>query len=335
MTQDYEPRQQAAAAAAAPTLSIVIPAYNVEEFVAEAIHSALSQTFRDLEVVVVNDGSIDRTAAIVSAMTDPRIRLISKPNGGLSSARNAGIAAARGRYIGLLDADDRWLPAKAARHIEAMDRDPTIAVTFSQSAYIDEAGRRTGQLLATRLAEPGLHDLIRYNHLGNGSTPVVRKDALEAVGLFDEKLRAGEDYDIWIRMLHRRIGRIVLVDEVLTEYRVRTVSLSAEPGILVPNGEAAHAKLRRELTDVPSHVLDQGLANFYRVAGRKCLSAGRIDEAWHWTVKAGATYPWVFLVDRKACATLVLVALARALPAPVRGWPNGCFRLMYRLLARS
>jgi len=321
-----------APAVQAPTLSVVIPAYNVQQFIADAVNSTLTQTFTDLEIVVVDDGSTDRTAEIVTAMTDPRVRLVSKPNGGLSSARNAGIRAARGRYIGLLDGDDRWLPFKAARHVEAMERDPTIGVTFSQSAYVDEEGRRTGQLLATRLAEPTLHDLIRYNHLGNGSTPVVRKEVFEAVGLFDEQLRASEDYDVWIRVLHRRAGRVILVDEVLTEYRVRSNSLSMEPDVFVPNGEAVHAKLRRELTDVPTHVLNHGLANIYRIAGRKCLSTGRFDEAWFWTMKARQTYPRLFLVDRKSCATFVLTAIARILPAPIRGWPNGCFRTIYRLL---
>jgi glycosyltransferase involved in cell wall biosynthesis len=317
----------------APTLSVVIPAYNVESFIADAVNSALTQTLTDLEVVVVDDGSTDRTAEIVTAMTDPRIRLVDKPNGGLSSARNAGIRAARGRYIGLLDGDDRWLEAKAARHVEAMERDPTIGVTFSQSAYIDEQGRRTGQLLTTRLAEPTLHDLIRYNHLGNGSTPVVRKDVFEAVGLFDEQLRASEDYDVWIRVLHRRAGRIVLIDEVLTEYRVRESSLSMEPDVFVPNGEAVHAKLCKELIEVPRHVLDHGLANIYRIAGRKCLSTGRIDEAWKWMTRARRTCPRLFMVDRKSCAVFVLTAMAYMLPEPIRGWPHGCFRIGYRLMS--
>jgi glycosyltransferase involved in cell wall biosynthesis len=313
-----------------PTLSVVIPAYNVESFIADAIDSALTQSFADLEVVVVDDGSTDRTAQIVAAMTDPRIRLVSKRNGGLSSARNAGIRAARGRYIGMLDGDDRWLPFKAALHIAAMERDPTIGVTFSQSAYIDEEGRRTGQLLATRLAEPGLHDLIRYNHLGNGSTTVVRSSVFEAVGLFDEQLRASEDYEVWIRVLHRRAGRIVLIPEVLTEYRVRDNSLSMDPRVFVPNGEAVHAKLRRQLTDVPVDVLNHGLANIYRIAGRKCLTSGRIDEAWFWVIRAKETYPSLLFVDWKSCATFCMIAMARALPKSMQRLPYACVNVAFR-----
>lgn len=318
---------------ARPRLSVVIPAYNVEAFVAEAVGSGLAQTLADLEVVVVDDGSTDRTAAVVAALDDPRLRLVRKPNGGLSSARNAGIRAAKAPFVGLLDADDRWLPDKAARHLELMAADPTIAVTFSDSAYIDDRGRRTGQLLATRQTEPGLLDLVRYNHLGNGSTAVVRRTAFETVGLFDEGLRSAEDQDLWVRILHRG-GRIVRISEVLTEYRIRDGSLSMVPEVFIRGGETLYAKFRRELTDVPHRTLDQGQAGLYRIASRKCLAGGRVEEAWRWLVRAVRLSPGLFLSDRKAIATLALVSVSRVLPARLRTSPYGWLNLALRWQGR-
>jgi hypothetical protein len=320
---------------ARPRLSVVIPAYNVAPFVAEAIVSALTQTVAELDVVVVDDGSTDGTAAVVAAIADPRLRLVQKPNGGLSSARNAGIRAARAPFVGFLDADNRWRPDKAARHLEVMESAPTIAVTFSDSAYIDERGRPTGQLLAARLAEPGLLEAVRYNWLGNGSTPVVRRAVFATVGGFDESLRAAEDQDLWVRILHRGAGRIVRVPAVLTEYRIRDGSLSMVPEVFIQGGEALYAKFRRDLPGVPGSVLDRGRAGLYRVASRKCPAGGRVDEAWRWLVQAVRLSPGLFLTDRKAIATLILVALSRALPASRRtspyAWLDRALRWQSRL----
>jgi hypothetical protein len=122
---------------------------------------------------------------------------------------------------------------------------------------------------------------------------------------------------------------------VLTEYRVRGDSLSMEPRVLVPNGEAVHAKLSRELTDVPVDVLNHGLANIYRIAGRKCLTSGRIDEAWFWMIKAKETYPSLLFVDRKSCVTFILIGMSRMLPKSMHGLPYACLNIAYRWLGHT
>src|SRR5689334_849057 len=105
----------------APTLSVIIPAYNVESYIETAVVSALDQTFTDLEVIVVDDGSTDGTAKVLQAIAnrrdDPRLLILTQQNRGLSSARNAGIGHARGEFIGLLDGDDAWRPEKADKHV--------------------------------------------------------------------------------------------------------------------------------------------------------------------------------------------------------------------------
>ena len=108
-----------------PILSVVIPAYNVEEFIRPAIESVLSQPFQDLEVIVVEDGSTDATARRITESPGPRVRVISKRNGGLAAARNTGNRAAKGKYIALLDGDDIWFRDYATRHVNALDRNPS------------------------------------------------------------------------------------------------------------------------------------------------------------------------------------------------------------------
>jgi len=109
-----------------PVVSVVIPAYNAAWCVGQAIDSALAQSFVDREIIVVDDGSTDDTPRVLAGYGS-RIRIVSKPNGGLSSARNAGVAAAQGEFVAFLDADDRWLPAKLARQVALMREEPRLA----------------------------------------------------------------------------------------------------------------------------------------------------------------------------------------------------------------
>jgi glycosyltransferase involved in cell wall biosynthesis len=189
----------------APLLSVVVPAYNVERYLRPAIDSVLAQSLRDLEVIVVDDGSTDKTPALLQDICrhddDPRLRTLRQDNRGLSAARNTGIRAARGAFIGFLDGDDIWLPEKAEIHLRAMQGDPGIGISFSDSEYLTESGARTGRYLHPWKARPSLHDMIRRNHVGNGSTPIVRRACFEEAGLFREQLTSCEDYEMWCRIL--------------------------------------------------------------------------------------------------------------------------------------
>jgi glycosyltransferase involved in cell wall biosynthesis len=173
-----------------PTLSIIIPAYNVAPFIRAAAESALNQTFHDLEVIVVNDGSTDDTWEILRSLReegqDARLNIVNKPNGGPSSARNAGIRVASGKYIGFLDADDLWGRDKAAKQIAVMEADASIAFTFSHSQYITEQGELTGCFTLSEKSELHAHDLIHRNYVGNGSTPIIRRDCIDLAGPFRE-----------------------------------------------------------------------------------------------------------------------------------------------------
>ncbi|HEX5616631.1 MAG TPA: glycosyltransferase [Acidimicrobiia bacterium] len=211
--------------------SIIVPAYNVERWVAAALDSALTQTYRPLEVVVVDDGSTDGTAAVLARYADhPDVVLVSQENRGLAGARNAGLAVARGEYVGLLDADDLWDPERTTRCIERLARDPDVGWVTSDLRVLEGEVRTDETQYRDRRRQPFVDDdqlrvIVRDNFVCHSA--VIRRDLFDRFGPFDVALRRAEDYDLWIRFL---LGgsRVALVDEPLGWYRIRPDSLSAD-----------------------------------------------------------------------------------------------------------
>ena len=197
-----------------PTVSVVIPAYNSAWCVDQAIDSVLAQTYRDYEIIVVDDGSTDTTRDVVQRYGNA-VRLISKPNGGMSSARNRGISEARGRYIAFLDSDDRWLPTKLACQVELLETHPDVVFCAAVATLEDPEGTRLGEWGCCRSAEADLENVFA-NHsavAGGASAVLARTEAVCAEHGFDESLGGAEDTDLWIRLAAR--GRYVCIDEPL------------------------------------------------------------------------------------------------------------------------
>jgi hypothetical protein len=310
-----------------PILSVVIPAYNVASYVEAAIDSALGQTFRALEVIVIDDGSTDSTPELLRAIehrvSDRRLRVIHQENGGLSAARNTGIRLALGRFIGFLDADDVWRPEKAEWHVSVLERHDDVGLTFSYSEYITEEGQETRQFMMSRVAEPSLHDMIRRNHIGNGSTAVVRRECFEQAGVFAPQLRSCEDYEMWCRILWQTAYRAQLIPKPLTLYRLRQSSLSFNATSFVANADAAVARLREQMPQVPEKVFRAGHAEHYRIAARKALLAGQRRAAADLLKSAVRLRPLMFLVNARALATAAAVIAPARLSAKILGTAIG------------
>lgn len=184
-----------------PAVSVVIPAYNAAWCVGRAVESVLAQTFRDFEVLVVDDGSTDDTAQVLSRFGAP-VKVIGKRNGGLSSARNAGIAAARGEMVAFLDADDWWQPAKLERQVELMRSRPEIGFCSTEATVVDPEGHVLNAWRTAPWQGSFLVHLFRAHGdvAGSGSAVVARRALLAQVGGFDESLRSLEDIDMWMRL---------------------------------------------------------------------------------------------------------------------------------------
>jgi hypothetical protein len=187
-----------------PAVSVLTPAFDVARFIGAALDSVLAQTTRDWEMVVVDDGSQDGTAAVVSSRRDPRIRLIRQENAGVSAARNRAIAAARGEAILFLDADDWLAPDALARLSAALHAAPEAVGAYGAFAFVaEDAGpgdppsrRKTGPF-------PGgdiLGRLLVENLFANGGHLLLRRDAVKRAGPFLSHVRYGEDWEYWIRL---------------------------------------------------------------------------------------------------------------------------------------
>jgi len=202
-----------------PSVTVVVPAYNVASYIREAVESALAQTVSNIEVLVIDDGSTDGTADRLEGFDDPRLMVLWQPNGGLASARNAGIRSASAEFLAFLDGDDLWLPDKLEHHLASFAVHPEADVTYSLSKTIDDNGREIGFIVPHRGGEISYRELLVENVLRNGSAAVLRTRVFEEAGWFDSDLVASTDLDMWLRIAALRPRNIVCIPRSLTLYR--------------------------------------------------------------------------------------------------------------------
>lgn len=205
------------------TVGVIVPMYNGAATIEETLASVCNQTHRDLDIVVVNDGSTDQSPNIVQNWPDSRVRLLSQDNAGLSATRNRGAAATDAPYLAFLDADDIWLPRKIEAQLEAISRRPD-ALIWCWYDEIDEYGkfRRAPDMNP----EATLQNLCRWNIVGNGSSMLVSRRAFDASGGFDTSLTAAEDYAFALEVADMFL--LEVVPERLMSYRVSSSSMSSD-----------------------------------------------------------------------------------------------------------
>ncbi|WP_404786563.1 glycosyltransferase family 2 protein [Altericista sp. CCNU0014] len=209
-----------------PSVSVVIPAYNAEQYIVETIESLQNQTFSDFEIIVSDDASTDRTVPIVREIGDPRLTVISAENGGVSAARNRGIAVARGEFIAFLDADDLWDPDKLRLQVEALRENPKAGLSygwFYQWNYAVHKAAETKLLMCPSATGPEAYrEIVEENVVGSGSNIFVRRAALDSVGGFDETLTHGEDWEFCFRVA--LAWEVALIPQPLVYYRQHSTS---------------------------------------------------------------------------------------------------------------
>lgn len=208
-------------------VSVIIPTYNNAQFVCDAIDSVLAQTYKNYEILLVDDGSMDNTRKVVEKYDGKQIRYIYQENKGLAGARNTGIKASRGELIAFLDADDMWLPEKLERQVSLINGFPNVGIVGCGYYGLDESGERVKETKGKNYSnkELLLNDLMVRNVVtGSGSGVLARKECFEKAGLFDESFRSTEDRDMWYRILN--FYDLKFVADYLVVIRVRKNSLS-------------------------------------------------------------------------------------------------------------
>ncbi len=213
-------------ARAAPAVSVIVCVYDGDDYVGAAIESALAQTYGDFELIAVDDGSTDGSSARIAAIEDPRIRLVRQANAGAAGALATGIREARGRYVAVLDQDDLWLPENLARHVEWLESNPTVDLTFSWYRVIDSAGRPIGLRSQRHRGSIGFRDLLRDFVIGATSNVVMRREAIERAGGIDASIARLYDLDLFLRVALLAPGNCVAVPEELMLYRRHSAQMS-------------------------------------------------------------------------------------------------------------
>jgi len=218
-------------------VSIVIPLYNGERYIGATLTSILEQTYEDIEIVVVNDGSTDRSIDICRQFKDPRIRYLEQANSGLAATRNLGIRHSRGKYLGFIDADDLWFPKKVARHVERFEADPDLGLSYSYSSLINEAGEDLGTFQKEGTDPTTFIDCYIRNVIGNGSNAMIRREvftgrssdpeAFPPIHSFDPELHRAEDYELWSRITYCTRWKVACIPEALVKYRINLTGLSS------------------------------------------------------------------------------------------------------------
>ena len=309
-----------------PTVSVIMPVFNVEPYVADAIRSVLAQSFTDFELIIVDDGGTDRSVEICQSFDDRRIRIVSQANRGLAGARNTGIGYALGRYIALIDSDDFWLPEKLAVHVAHLDRKPTIGASYGGAELIDAAGRRLGLHQRPKRGEASAKDVFCGRAIMNGSIPVFRKEMLEESVLrrqdqarrwyFDETLRRSEDVECWTRIAITSSLGFEAVPEELTLYRVNSNGLSADVVRQLNSWDQVCASLERLAPDFIAAHRSQARARELRYLARRCVQIGDRGLGLTLIAEAIRLRPALLIEDPiKTMTTLVACAAMRYLPA--------------------
>lgn len=312
-----------------PFVSVVIPLYQTERYIAEAIGSVLAQTFTDFEVIVVDDGSSDRGPDLARATGDERVRVVWQRNRGLAGARNTGIREAHGKIIAFLDADDRWAPGKLAAHIAHLARAPNVGVSFAKSRFIDDDGAPMGLVQCPATTHFTASDIFCRNPIGNGSAPVIRRAVfdeiefydvrLERACWFDESFRQSEDVECWTRIAALTAWDFGYLPVALTDYRVSSGGLSANTAKQLETWQRFRAKVAGYAPALEAAFGARAEAYQLRYLARRAIAGNaNPSPALSMMVRSLGLYPRLALEEpARTFVTLAAAVIQKAVPAAI------------------
>ncbi len=261
-------------------VSVIVPAFNAASGIRQTLRSALAQTYRRIEVIVVDDGSTDETSVVVEQIAgyDARVRLLRQPNAGVGAARNAGILAARGRYIAPLDSDDEWSPRKIEAQVARLEhRGSAAGLSYCWSRLIDADGQVLTWAPPRRLEGDLGTAMLAGNLIGNASVPLFRASALEKVGLYLTRAEQNgaqgcEDWDLHLRIAEK--FQVACVPAYHVSYRQSPCGMSQNSLSMAASYEAVMRRALARNPHLDHAVLAWSSERFYSYLARKCYSWG-------------------------------------------------------------
>lgn len=268
-----------------PRISVVIPTYNRTDFLPKDMQSVLNQTYRDWEMIIVDDGSIDKTEEVVKGYKESRIRYIThKYNLGLSAARNTGIKNSRGKYIAFLDSDDEWFPEKISCQMNIFQKEDSKCGVVCTGGY-----KIKGNQIMSKKSVPinldSFYEKFLFENITWTSNVLVKKECFKKAGLFDENLESCEDWDMWIRIA--KYYKFIFLETTLVKYVIHSDQLSENLLAKINARKKILFKYKYELKNrkfVYSH-------HYYKIGNLCCLS-GKIREGRKYLFKGILVYPF-------------------------------------------
>ena len=209
-----------------PRISILMPAYNTEKYIGEAIRSVLSQTFQDFELLIVNDGSVDNTQAVIESFSDDRIVLLQQTHGGVSKALNTGLSHAKGEYIARFDADDICLAGRLEKQYGFLSSNPAYVITGSDAEYILENGEHLFNFSCIAHTHEAIIQKLYFYCPFIHSGVMYRKDAVIAAGGYSLLAHNFEDYLLWTQLA--KAGKLYNIPEILVKIRFNPASVTID-----------------------------------------------------------------------------------------------------------
>lgn len=270
-----------------PKVSVVIPAYNCERFISAAIESVLAQTYGDYEVIVINDGSTDKTDEILVKYVQ-KIKVMRQPNKGPAEARNTGIANSEGKYIAFLDQDDAWLPDKLKMQVEIMEKNNKLGLVYTDVYVLKDKEFGNADHLYKRsfqMRQPHRGSIFEYLFLDNfisTSSVMVRKECLSKVGMFDPAVVPSEDYDRWLRIA--AVCEIDYIDTPLVKFRDHIAAFAGNKILTLTHVIDVLNKMLSEYPNLRGALgkkADQRLSYFHVMLGKMYLSKMFFKNAFH------------------------------------------------------
>jgi len=276
-----------------PLVSVIIPAYNAENFIPKTLESVLSQTYQNIEVLVVDDGSTDTTAEIVKSFVqkDSRVSLLQQSNAGVAAARNLAIEKSKGEYIAPIDADDIWYPQNLEKQVKCLTSSaPSIGVVYSWSVDINEKNLLTGGFYNSTIEGEVYTALVVYKYfIGNSSASLIRRVCFAKVGGYNCKLKLEnaqgcEDWELHLRIAEHYQFKVV--PEYLVGYRQITSSMSSNYAAMAKSYSLIMADVRQQHPEIPSSIYRWSSSNFYIYLAVKSNRSGNHRSTLSWLYRA-------------------------------------------------
>lgn len=321
---------------ACPLVSVVVPAYNAERFIAHTLESVLAQTYHNIEVLVVDDGSQDKTAQVVETYVyrDTRVKLLQQENAGVAAARNLGIRHSKGEFIAPIDADDIWHPTNIEKQVNCILKGGSkVGVVYSWSVDIDESETPTGNLRASVIQGNVFKTLLLHEFIGNASATLVKRDCFDRVGLYRSQLEGQdptiryllcEDWELYLRIA--KFYEFRVVSEFLVGYRQLNGSMSCDYLAMAKCHDAILWSTQDRPSKIAQILFNLSKSSLYMYFARQCETVGKPQNTLFWIYKATLAGFLLPVLHPDFYKLLLSSCIGLLTKAPLKASPPTCLK---------